>query len=588
VTSSFVAAGAGRLLMHSEIQRDPIARANVVERLRAYIASPPVGPGPIVDEQEPNDRLMTATALPAGRTIAAAIATRSDVDYFKLGLPGASNVTLTVGLPAALSGSGRMSVELMDINGSPIASTCTAENATAATLTVSNVPETAYALVTAYASTVQPCFANIVSSFAVGAYTLRLSATSIGAAGLDAAFEPNERLVDATPLAIGTTLTAALGSTRDVDLYMVSLPSASNVTVTIGLPVELSNSGRLNVNLLDANGNQLATACTAERAVSATLPRNNVPQTVLLQVTAISSTSSSCTGTSGSSFAVGAYTVRVVAAPVVAEGLDAAFEPNDRLGTAPAIAAGSTVAAAIATRSDVDYFRLGLPGASNVTLTVGLPAALSGSGRMSVQLMDINGTPIASTCTAENATAATLMVSNVPETAYALVTAYASTVQPCFANIVSSFAVGAYTLRLSATSIGAVGLDAAFEPNERLVDATPLGIGTTLTAALGSTQDVDLYKVSLPSASNVTVTIGLPVELSNSGRLNVNLLDANGNRLATACTAERAITASLPFDNAPVGFVVQISAVSSTATACSGASNSSFAVGAYTVRVTLR
>jgi len=574
--------------MHSEIQRDPIARANVVERLRAFIALPPVGPGPIGNEQEPNDRLVTATALPAGQTVTAAIATRSDVDYFRLGLPGASNVTLTVGLPAPLSGSGRVSVRLIDVDGTLIASTCTAENAVSATLTVSNIPETSYALVTAYASTVQACQANVVSSFAVGAYTLRLSATSVGAAGLDAAFEPNERLVDATPLTIGTTLTAALGSSRDEDLYKISLPSASNVTVTIGLPIELSNSGRLNVNLLDANGGQLATACTAERSTTATLPRNNTPQTILLQITAVSSTSTSCSGASGSSFAVGAYTLRVSATPVVPNGLDTAFEPNDRLVTASPIAAGSTIAAAIATRSDVDYFRLGLPGASNVTLTVGLPSALSGAGRMSVRLIDLDGTLIANTCTAENAVSATLTVNNIPETSYALVTAYASTVQACQANVVSSFAVGAYTLQLSATSVGAAGLDAAFEPNERLVDATPLTIGTTLTAALGSSRDEDLYKVSLPSASNITVTIGLPVELSNSGRLNVNLLDASGNRLASACTAERATTASLPFDNAPSGFVVQITAISSTATSCSGATSSSFAVGAYTVRVTRR
>jgi hypothetical protein len=576
------------MLVHFDIQRDPVARANVVSQLRAYLALPPPGSGPTGNEQEPNDRLVTATPLSAGSTVAAAIATESDVDYFRLGLPGASNVTLTISIPAPLSRAGRLSVQLLDVDGTRLASTCTAENATTAALTVNNVPENAYALVTAYASQSSLCQASQFSSFAVGAYTLRLNTTSVGAAGLDVAFEPNERVVDATPLAVGTTLTAALGTFRDEDLYRVSLPSASNVSVTIGLPVELSNSGRLNVNLLDVNGNRLATVCTAERATSATLSRNNVPQAILLQITAVSNSSTSCSGASNSSFAVGVYTVRINATAVAAGPLDAAFEPNDRVVGAPLIAAGSTVAAAIATESDVDYFRLGLPGASNVTLTLSLPVALSAAGRLSVQLLDVDGTRIASACTAENATTATLTVNNVPENAYALVTAYASQSSLCQASQFSSFAVGAYTLRLNTASVGAAGLDAAFEPNERLVDATPLAVGTTLTAAIGSIRDEDLYRISMPTARNVTVTIGLPVELSNSGRLNVNLLDASGNRLASACTAERAMTAALFFDNAPTGFLVQITALSSTATSCGGASNSSFAVGVYTVRVAVR
>ena len=147
----------------------------------------------------------------------------------------------------------------------------------------------------------------------------------------------------------------------------------------------------------------------------------------------------------------------------------------------------------------------------------------------------------------------------------------------------SNLTVGAYSISLTATQIGGAGLDPIFEPNNTIATATPLASGQTLTAALSAAGDRDYFQLGLGGASNLTVSLSLPVALTGPGRVNISLLDANGRILTYGCTAANGTTASLTFTNVPQPAYVMVGSESYTGTSCSYLSNSNLTVGAYSL-----
>ena len=91
------------------------------------------------------------------------------------------------------------------------------------------------------------------------------------------------------------------------------------------------------------------------------------------------------------------------------------------------------------------------------------------------------------------------------------------------------------------------------------------------------------FQLGLGGASNLTVSLSLPVALTGPGRVNISLLDANGRVLTYGCTAANGTTASLTFTNVPQTAYVMVGSESYTGTSCSYLSNSNLTVGAYSL-----
>ncbi|MBK8058148.1 MAG: carboxypeptidase regulatory-like domain-containing protein [Gemmatimonadetes bacterium] len=534
-------------------------------------------------ECEPNNTVATATPLASGQTLTAALSAAGDRDYFQLGLGGASNLTVSLSLPVALTGPGRVNISLLDANGRVLTYGCTAANGTTASLTFTNVPQTAYVMVGSESYTGTSCNYLSNSSLTVGAYSISLTATQIGGAGLDPIFEPNNTIATATPLASGQTLTAALSAAGDRDYFQLGLSGASNLTVSLSLPVALTGPGRVNISLLDANGRILTYGCTAANGTTASLTFTNVPQTAYVMVGSESYTGTSCSYLSNSNLTVGAYSISLTATQIGGAGLDPIFEPNNTIATATPLASGQTLTAALSAAGDRDYFQLGLGGASNLTVSLSLPVALTGPGRVNISLLDANGRVLTYGCTAANGTTASLTFTNVPQTAYVMVGSESYTGTSCSYLSNSNLTVGAYSISLTATQIGGAGLDPIFEPNNTIATATPLASGQTLTAALSAAGDRDYFQLGLGGASNLTLSLSLPVALTGPGRVNISLLDANGRILTYGCTAANGTTASLTFTNVPQPAYVMVGSESYTGTSCSYLSNSNLTVGAYSL-----
>jgi len=177
-----------------------------------------------------------------------------DRDYFQLGLGGASNLTVSLSLPVALTGPGRVNISLLDANGRILTYGCTAANGTTASLTFTNVPQTAYVMVGSESYTGTSCSYLSNSNLTVGAYSISLTATQIGGAGLDPIFEPNNTIATATPLASGQTLTAALSAADDRELIMDIMKYGSDCQVIEPAELQTKVAAELQRGLMNYRG----------------------------------------------------------------------------------------------------------------------------------------------------------------------------------------------------------------------------------------------------------------------------------------------------------------------------------------------
>lgn len=175
----------------------------------AVVDAGPVDAGPpVLAEKEPNDSAAAALVLERSALVEANLGAdpeKPDLDWyaFKAALPKTADVTVTP--PAG----GDVALEVVDETGTVLAQVNAAGVGGAERLPNLNVSGTAWLRVTT------------VKKGAGGAYTLQ---ARLGERMPGYELEPNERKVDATPVALGQAISGTLAHPADVDWYQYELP----------------------------------------------------------------------------------------------------------------------------------------------------------------------------------------------------------------------------------------------------------------------------------------------------------------------------------------------------------------------------
>jgi len=256
---------------------------------------------PPADPFEPNNTIGGATPIALGTPQTHSIHSFSDVDVLRPQLTGATDLTVAV---TATSGAGRFTLQLLDSTGAHVANVCSASAGAGATLTYPNAPPNVYVRVVG-ATSCAATSTTMVSNQLVGSYTVQVTGVAVGA-GTDA-YEPNNTVATATPIALGASQEHGIRYLRDVDVLQLQVAQGTAFALDVTVP---SGSQRFTIQLLDASGVHVANACSASSGAGVTLNVPSAPAAAFARIVALGP--SSCAGTSTttvSSQVVGSYSM---------------------------------------------------------------------------------------------------------------------------------------------------------------------------------------------------------------------------------------------------------------------------------------
>jgi len=165
-----------------------------------------------------------------------------------------------------------------------------------------------------------------------------------------------------------------------------------------------------------------------------------------------------------------------------------AFEPNETQAAAPAITSGTTNSAAISTSTDIDYYKITTSGVTNNTFELVGPSGVD----YDMTIYNGAGTQIGAG-TSGTATETVSLGSQAAGTYYIKVYGYSG------ANSATC-----YTIK--ATAVGA-SCATSFEPNETQAAAATISYGSTNTAAISTSTDIDYFKVVTSATANNTYSL---------------------------------------------------------------------------------
>jgi hypothetical protein len=351
----------------------------------AAVDAGPVDAGPpVLSEKEPNDSAATALVVDRSALVEANLGAdpdKPDVDWyaFKASLPKTADVTVTP--PPG----GDLALEVVDETGTVLAQVNAAGVGGAERLPNLNVSGTAWLRVTT------------IKKGAGGAYTLR---AKLGERMPGYELEPNERKVEATPVALGQAISGTVAHPADVDWYQYELPQepsalpppgeepvdagedagaaeatdageADGGAVDAGAPPEKRLALRVDLSAVEGVVHEVQVLTEAEAVLYSAKSKENGPlslRNVAVRATdqRIFVTVKSAPVGSGKDAKRGAnadlsYTLTV--APEDAGG-NAEFEPNDELPRATELPPNSYRDGFLSPKGDVDYFRLVTDGPS--------------------------------------------------------------------------------------------------------------------------------------------------------------------------------------------------------------------------------
>lgn len=329
----------------------------------------PVDAGPpVLSEKEPNDSAAQALGLDGTSTVEANLGAdpaKPDVDWYVLRAQQPKTVDVRVTAPNGAD----VSLELVDEAGGVLETVNEGGVGASERLPNVNVESKTFVRVVALKKGVG------------GAYTFSAKFQD-RAPGYE--FEPNERKVDATAVAMGQAISGTVGHIGDVDWYRYELPATEEAAA----PLEAVDAGD-DAGVVDA-GSPLAEKRVALRIDVSGVEGVATHVQLLTEAEAVLFEAKSKEGAPLSLRNVGvraadkviyvavksankksnpdvSYTITV--APEDDSG-NAEFEPNDELGRATDVPPNSYRDGFISPKGDVDYFRLVTDGPSIATLQV--------------------------------------------------------------------------------------------------------------------------------------------------------------------------------------------------------------------------
>ncbi len=311
---------------------------------------------PILLEKEPNDSANTALVLERTSLIEANLGAdpqKPDTDWYVL----RAAVPTTVDFEASCPNGGDISVEVVDETGGVLSQVNSNGIGGAERLPNLDVSTKTFVRVVALKKGVG------------GAYVVKAT-FSERMPGYE--LEPNERKVDASPVALGQAISGSIGHGNDVDYFRYEIPQDEAVAIDAGLNdggldplAERRLALRVDVSAVEGVALELQILTEAEAVLFAAKSTENAPLSLrnvgvraadsVIYIALKSVPIGSGKETHKGSNVELSYTLTV--APEDASG-NTEFEPNDESARATDLPANSYRDGFISPKGDVDYFRL--------------------------------------------------------------------------------------------------------------------------------------------------------------------------------------------------------------------------------------
>lgn len=199
-----------------------------------------------------------------------------------------------------------------------------------------------------------------------------------------------------------------------------------------------------------------------------------------------------------------------------------AYEPNESQVAAISVTSGTTISAALASSTDIDYYKITIPTSSNITFNLAGPSGVD----YEMIIYNSGGTQIGAG-TGSTATE-TVALNNLAAGTYAVkIYGYGG------ANSLTC-----YTFK--ATAVAITNCVTAYEPNESFTAATPIALMTNVSSAISSSTDNDYFKVNITTAGTYTVNLTGPTGID----LDLIVYNSSSNYIATGTsyTANESVT----------------------------------------------
>ena len=188
-----------------------------------------------------------------------------------------------------------------------------------------------------------------------------------------------------------------------------------------------------------------------------------------------------------------------------------AFEPNETLATAAAIASGVTNSAAISTSADVDYYSITTTATSNNVYNLVGPSGVD----YDLYIYNSAGTQIGASL-GSTATETVSLTNQAAGTYYIKVIGY-----------LGANSATCYTIKATATVVTSCQSPLDNSTNGTIAGAATIPFNTNVTGLISPTGDIDNYKFVITTGGTITITLGtLP------GDYDLKLLNSAGTQLA--------------------------------------------------------
>ena len=305
-------------------------------------------------------------------------------------------------------------------------------------------------------------------------------------------YEPNDTTATAYAIESGTTYNSYIYTSSDVDYYKLTTTGSGTIAVSLSnLPKDYD------LYLYNSSGTQVASS-TNGSTTSESISYSAAAGTYYIKVIGYSSAYSTTQ----------AYALRATFTSSGGGSTDT-YEPNDSTSTAYAINFGTTYNSYIYTASDVDYYKVTASGAGTIGVTLSnLPADYD------LYLYNSSGTQVASS-TNGSTTAESISYSAAAGTYYIKVIGYNSAYSTSTAYA------------LNATFAGSSGGSDPYEPNDSRSAAYQITSGTTYNGYIGSSTDVDYFKIVKTTSGTISITLSnLPKDYD------LYLYNSSGTQLA--------------------------------------------------------
>lgn len=315
--------------------------------------------------------------------------------------------------------------------------------------------------------------------------------------------ESNDTAAKATPIALNTTYSATLSSSKDVDFFSFTLNETSAVNVTLGAPSNGRKSTTRTYAVLNAADGGMLSTVSMPGNVQLTETGNLYLSsgTYLVQVA------------KGSTYTNDEYMLTVN----VSQNGTMESEANNTLETADAVAVNEDIHASIGQEGDIDFFTFTLDRDAVVQPRFTFKPTDVSSKTYVLTLMDSRRNEL-------------LKVNIGGKESTKVITPVALTAGTYTVKIENPrFVRQDYTLRLVSMAVD----HAESEPNDSAALATDLLIGSARTGVLTSDADVDYYKLTFAEQTTVTLKFSFAQSTSKNTAF-VLTVEQNGKTQWTA------------------------------------------------------